>query len=224
MRILLCEDEVELSNALVAMMRHNKYTVDAVYNGRDALDYIELSSYDAIVLDIMMPILDGLSVLRTLREAGNTVPVLMLTAKSQTEDIVQALDLGANDYLTKPFEVKELFARLRAITRRVDQAPSSTIVLGNTTLDRATFTISTAQDTVNLANKEFQLLEMMMLNPSQYISTDRFMERIWGYDCDSEINVVWVHISGLRKKLANMSSNIKIKAQRNIGYCLEITD
>ncbi len=223
MRILLCEDEIELSNALVAMMRHNKYTVDAVYNGREALEYLELASYDAIVLDIMMPVLDGIEVLKTVRASGNSVPILMLTAKSQTDDIVLALDLGANDYLTKPFEIKELFARLRAVTRKVDQVPSSTIELGNTVLDRATFTLSTQGNDVSLANKEFQLLEMMMLNPSQYISTDRFMERIWGYDCDSEINVVWVHISGLRKKLSNIGSNIKIKAQRNIGYCLEIT-
>lgn len=224
MRILLCEDEVELSNALVAMMRHNKYTVDAVYNGQEALDYLEVSDYDAIVLDIMMPILDGISVLRTIRQTGNSVPVLMLTAKSQTDDIVTALDLGANDYLTKPFEVKELFARLRAITRKVDQVPSSQLHMGNTVLDRASYTLSTPTDNVSLANKEFQLIEMMMSNPSQYINTDRFMERIWGYDCDSEINVVWVHISGLRKKLANIGSNIKIKAQRNIGYCLEISE
>ncbi len=222
MRILLCEDEVELSNALVAMMRHNKYTVDAVYNGQDALDYIDVSHYDAIVLDIMMPVLDGISVLKTIRQAGNSVPVLMLTAKSQTDDIVEALDIGANDYLTKPFQVKELFARLRAITRKADQVPSSQMVLGNTSLDRSSYTLSTEFGSVSLANKEFQLIEMMMNNPSQYINTDRFMDRIWGYDCDSEINVVWVHISGLRKKLANIQSNVKIKAQRNIGYCLEI--
>ncbi len=224
MRILLCEDEVELSNALVAMMRHNKYTVDAVYNGQEALDYLEVSDYDAIVLDIMMPVLDGISVLKAIRQAGNSVPVLMLTAKSQTDDIVTALDLGANDYLTKPFEVKELFARLRAITRKVDQVPSSQLHMGNTVLDRSSYILSTPTDKVSLANKEFQLIEMMMNNPSQYINTDRFMERIWGYDCDSEINVVWVHISGLRKKLANIGSNIKIKAQRNIGYCLEISE
>ncbi|WP_249029763.1 response regulator transcription factor [Tannockella kyphosi] len=221
MRLLLCEDEIQLSKALVAILKHSNYSIDAVYNGQSALEYLETENYDVVLLDIMMPKVDGLTVLKELRRKGNMVPVIMLTALGQVDDKVQGLDLGANDYLTKPFETKELLARIRAVTRNQDSAASSLLKLGNVTLDRASFEVSSPLLTIKLANKEFQMLEMMMLNPRYVIPTEKFMEKIWGYDSDSELQVVWVCISTLRKKLINMEANIQISVKRNTGYCLE---
>lgn len=221
MRLLLCEDEIQLSKALVAILKHSNYSIDAVYNGQSALEYLETENYDVVLLDIMMPKVDGLTVLKELRRKGNMVPVIMLTALGQVDDKVQGLDLGANDYLTKPFETKELLARIRAVTRNQDSAASSLLKLGNITLDRASFEVSSPSLTIKLANKEFQMLEMMMLNPRYVIPTEKFMEKIWGYDSDSELQVVWVCISTLRKKLINMEANIQISVKRNTGYCLE---
>lgn len=221
MRILLCEDEKELSKALTAILKHNKYSVDAVYDGQQALEYLESDNYDAVILDIMMPKLDGLSVLKEIRKKGNNVPVLMLTAKSLTDDKVTGLDLGANDYLTKPFETKELLARIRAMTRSQADCTSSIINIGNISLNRATFELKSPKGEFKLANKEFQMMEMLMINEKHIISTERFMEKIWGYDSESEINVVWVYISYLRKKLVAIDANIQIKATRNTGYSLE---
>ena len=221
MRLLLCEDEVELSNALVAMLKHNNYSVDAVYNGEEALSYLETENYDGVILDIMMPKIDGITVLKTIRSKGNNVPVLMLTAKSEIDDKVLGLDSGADDYLTKPFVTKELIARIRAITRRKTEITDSVLDFGNITLDRLTFELKSERGSVRLSNKEFQMLEMLMINPLNIISTDRFMEKIWGYDSDSEINVVWVCISSLRKKLISIAAEVEIKARRNIGYFLE---
>lgn len=222
MRILLCEDEVELSDALCAILKHNKYSVEAVYDGEEALDYLDADNFDAIILDIMMPKVDGLTVLKTIRSRGNNIPVLMLTAKSLTDDKVLGLDLGANDYLTKPFETKELLARLRAMTRSTVQAASSVLEVGNISLDRASFTLSSHVNSFTLANKEFQMMEMLMMNVSNLIPTERFMEKIWGYDSDAEINVVWVYISYLRKKLLALDANVQIKVTRNTGYSLEV--
>lgn len=224
MRILLCEDERDLSDALSAILKHNNYSVDQVYDGLEALDYLEASNYDVVILDIMIPKLDGVEVLRRLRASGSDIPVIMLTAKSQVEDKILGLDSGADDYLTKPFDSSELVARLRAITRRVSTALQSVLSLGNTQLDTASFVLSTDSGSVTLTNKEFQMMEYFMLNAGNVISADSFMEKIWGYDSDTEINVVWVYISYLRKKLSSLGSNLKIKVSRNIGYSLVVDD
>ncbi len=221
MRLLLCEDEVELSSALCAILKHNQYAVEAVYDGQEALDYLESDNYDAVILDIMMPKVDGITVLKTIRGKGNTVPVLMLTAKSEVDDKVLGLDLGANDYLTKPFETKELLARIRAMTRTTTESNTSILTVGNLTLNRATFELKSHVTSFRLANKEFQMMELLMMNPSNLISTERFMDKIWGYESDAEMNVVWVYISYLRKKLTTLEANIQIKATRNSGYSLE---
>ena len=221
MRLLLAEDERSLSRAIVTILEKNNYSADAVYDGEEALEYLETGNYDGLILDIMIPKMDGLTVLKKLREKGNPIPVLMLTAKSEVDDKVEGLDLGANDYLTKPFATKELLARIRAMTRNQMVQPSSQLTMGNITLDQATFELSSPTGSFRLANKEYQMLEMLMRNPHQLISTERFMERIWGYDSEAEINVVWVYISYLRKKLAALHGNIQIKATRNAGYSLE---
>lgn len=222
MRILLCEDEPELSNALVAVLKGNNYSVDAVYNGLDAVAYIESEIYDAVILDIMMPKLDGISVLKEIRLKGNNVPVIMLTAKAEIEDKVQGLDLGADDYLTKPFEIKELLARLRSITRRQSNIVDNVLSFGNIKLNTSTFELYTNEKSIKLVGKEFQILEMLMRNPSKLISVENFMDKIWGYDSDADTNVVWVYISNLRKKLNSLNSNVEIKVSRNLGYSLEV--
>ena len=221
MRLLLAEDEKALSKALTAILERNNYSVDAVYDGQSALEYLETDNYDGVILDIMMPKVDGLTVLRKVREKGNLIPILLLTAKSEVDDKVEGLDAGANDYLTKPFHSKELLARIRAITRTQAAQTTSKLTFGNVTLDQATFELSTAKGSFRLANKEFQMLELMMSNPHQLISSERFLEKIWGYDSDTEINVVWVYISCLRKKLTALHADIQIKATRNAGYSLE---
>lgn len=221
MRLLLCEDEVDLSNALMVILKHNNYSVDAVYDGAEALEYLSLVNYDGIILDIMMPKVDGLTVLRTLRQAGNAIPILLLTAKAQLDDKVIGLDLGADDYLTKPFEAKELLARIRAMTRRQRVISEPVLSMGNISLNRATFELKTEIGVYRLANKEFQLMELLLMNQKTYLSSERLMEKIWGYDSEAEINVVWVHLSFLRKKLSNINANVEIKVARNIGYCLE---
>ena len=222
MRILLVEDEKELSNALTAILKHSNYSVDAVYDGEDALYYLETQNYDAVILDVMIPKIDGIQVLKTIRQSQNHVPVLMLTAKSEIDDRVVGLDAGADDYLTKPFATKELLARLRSVTRRQGELTDSIITVGNISLNRTTFELSSKYGSFRLANKEFQVLEMLMTNNGQLISTEKFMDRIWGYESEAEINVVWVHISYLRKKLTALKANIAIKANRNMGYSLEM--
>lgn len=222
MKLLLAEDELSLSKALVHILEKNHYTVDPVYNGQDAWDYLENGNYDAVILDIMMPGLDGITVLKKLRAKGNQVPVLILSAKSEIDDKVHGLDSGANDYLTKPFDSKELLARIRTMTRSV-QAVDSKLSFGNISLDRATYELSSETDSFRLANKEYQMMELLMTNPKQLVSTEHFFEKIWGYDSDAELNVVWVYISYLRKKLVALNANIQIKATRNAGYSLEET-
>ena len=220
MRLLLAEDERELSNALVAILKHNHYSVDAVYNGREALEYLTSQNYDGVILDIMMPETDGITVLKTIRGRGSTVPVIMLTAKSEIDDRVLGLDSGANDYLTKPFDSKELLARIRAMTRGAG-AGDSCLSFGGLTLNRATYELTSPSGCFRLANKEFQMMELLLSNPRHVISTERFMEKVWGYDSEAEINVVWVYISYLRKKLAALNSGVQISASRNVGYSLE---
>ena len=224
MRLLLAEDEKELSEALTAILKHNNYSVDAVDNGIDAYDYLGGDNYDGAILDIMMPGMDGITVLKRIREEGNQVPVLILTAKSEIDDRVLGLDSGADDYLSKPFAAKELLARIRAITRRRTESISSVLKCGNISLDCAGLELSSAKDTYRLPNKEYQMMEMLMSNPGQIIPPERFMEKIWGYDSEVEVNVVWVHISYLRKKLAALGADIRIKAVRGRGYSLEKCD
>ncbi len=222
MRILLCEDEKELSNALAKILKHYNYSVDAVYDGEEALMFLDSENYDAVILDIMMPKVDGLTVLKKVREKGNLIPIIMLTAKSQVDDKITGLDLGANDYLTKPFETKELLARIRAMTRTVSDSSSSILTVGDVNLNRKTFELYTTKNTFKLASKEFQMMEMLMINKGHLIPTERFMEKIWGYDSDAEINIIWVYISYLRKKLTLLETDVKIKATRNTGYSLEV--
>ena len=221
MRLLLAEDEKTLSNARVTILKHNNYSVDAVYNGEDAIDYIETGVYDGAILDIMMPKVDGITVLKTIRAGGNKMPVLLLTAKSDVDDKVLGLDAGADDYLTKPFVTKELLARIRAMTRRQAELTDHSLSFGDLKLDRVSFELSSPSGKLPLTAKEFQIMESFMNHPSQIISAERLMEKIWGFDSDSEINVVWTYISYLRKKLKLLQSGVTIKAVRNIGYTLE---
>lgn len=222
MRILLCEDEVSLSRALVRILEHHHYAVDAAYDGEDALNCLEAENYDAVILDIMMPKVDGIEVLKRARAKGNLIPIIMLTAKSTVDDKVLGLDYGANDYLPKPFDTKELLARLRAITRSVTETTSSRIQIGNITLDRSTYDLSANGKNFKLASKEFQMMEVLMLNNGHIIHTERFFEKIWGYDSDVDIKIVWVYISYLRKKLLVLGSDVSIKAIRGTGYSLEV--
>lgn len=221
MKLLLVEDERELSNALVAILKHNNYSVDAVYTGTDGFDYANGGNYDGIILDIMLPGKDGLTVLKELRTGGITVPVLLLTAKSEISDRVVGLDTGADDYLPKPFAMEELLARVRAMTRRKTDFSPSVLACGNLSLNRSTFELIGPKGSLRLGNKEYQMIEMLMENPGYLIATEQFMDRIWGYDSEAELNVVWVYISYLRKKLLAVGSNVQIKASRGLGYALE---
>lgn len=223
MRLLLAEDETSLSRALVKILEHSNYSVDAVYDGEEALDYLDAGNYDGVILDIMMPKVDGLTVLQTIRKKGNRIPVLLLTAKSEIDDRVKGLDLGANDYLTKPFAPPELLARIRAMLRvQSEQQTDSSLHVGNITLDTTSYELSSPSGSFRLANKEYQMMELLMRHPKQVVSTEQFMDRIWGYDSEAEINVVWVYISYLRKKLTALKADISIKATRNVGYSLEV--
>lgn len=223
MRLLFAEDEVSLSKAVVTILRKNNYTVDAAYDGVEAMEYLETNEYDGVILDVMMPRMDGISVLQKLRKMGSNVPVLMLTAKAEVDDKVLGLDSGANDYLTKPFASKELLARIRVMTRNSAAAVQvdSRLRFGNITLDCATFELSSPYNSFILANKEFQMIELLMRNPGQIFSAEQFMDKIWGYDANAESNVVWTYISYLRKKLTALKADVEIKARRNAGYALE---
>ena len=222
MRLLYAEDEKSLARAVSAILVKNNYSVDVVYDGESALDYLETENYDGAILDVMMPKLDGFEVLRRMRERGDSTPVLLLTARSEIDDRVTGLDSGANDYLTKPFDMKELLARIRAMTRVPSVQPDKTIRLGNVKLDCAGYDLTGPGGSQKLAGKEFQMMEMLMRNPRRLISTEAFMDRIWGYDSEAELNNVWVYISTLRKKLKAIGADIEIKAQRGVGYCLEV--
>ena len=224
MRLLLAEDEKALSSALQVILKHNNYSVDAVYNGQDAYDYIVAGVYDGVILDVMMPKMDGFTVLSKIRSEGCDVPVIMLTAKSETDDKINGLDLGADDYLAKPFEMKELLARIRAITRRKSEAVSADMIYGDCTLNSLNYELSSDGGSVKLQNKEYQIMELLMANQKSIISAELMMEKIWGHDTDTEISVVWVNISYLRKKLGQIGSKVSIKAVRNQGYTLEYSE
>ena len=221
MRLLLAEDEKELAKALAVILRHNNYSVDVVHDGQDALCYLENGDYDGAILDIMMPKIDGLTVLRTIREKGSGLPVLILTARSDIDDRVEGLDAGADDYLTKPFAMKELLARVRAILRRRTENADTVLTFGDITLDISSSMLACGDEKVRLTNKEFQMLEMLISADGGIISVDRFMDKIWGYDSDTEQNVVWVYVSYLRRKLSGLGSSVVIEAHRNLGYSLE---
>lgn len=221
MRILLAEDEKELSRALTAVLTKNNYTVDAVYNGEDALDYAKETEYDGIIMDIMMPVMDGIESLKKMRAARVNTPVILLTAKGEVDDRITGLDAGADDYLPKPFVVAELLARLRAITRRQGEVISEKYTFGDISLDVAGSELSNGEKSVRLTHKEYQLMEIMMKSPATLLSTEKLLDKVWGYDNDVEINVVWVTISSLRKKLASLSDTVTINAVRGIGYTLK---
>ena len=225
MRILLVEDDTSLSRAIAAILKKNNYSVDIVGNGKEALDYVDNSSsnyniYDAVIMDIMMPVMDGITALRELRKIGINIPVLMLTAKTEIDDKVEGLDSGANDYLTKPFDARELLARLRVLTRTAKQT-NSIITLGNISLNTNTCELSSNDVSYILPNKEYQILEMFMRNPNQVISAEQIMNNIWETDSDSDITTVWTYISYLRRKLEAINSDYSIATRRNMGYYLK---
>lgn len=220
MRILLAEDEKSMSKALTVILTKNNYSVDAVFDGEEALSYILTGDYDLVILDVMMPKMDGFEVVRRIRAKGITIPVMMLTAKSQTDDKVEGLDLGANDYLTKPFESRELLARIRALTRTASSA-DNTLRYGNITLDRASFELKGPGGSVRLHAKEFQLLEYLLMNPGVLMSSEKLFDKVWGLDFDGDISIVWTNLSYLRRKLTQVGADVKIKAVRNAGYTLE---
>ena len=221
MRLLYAEDEKSLARAVSTILRKNNYSVDVVYDGQAALDYLATENYDGAILDVMMPKADGFEVLRQMRARGDSTPVLLLTARGEIDDRVTGLDSGANDYLTKPFDMKELLARIRAMTRLLSVQPDKTISFGAVTLDCASYDLTGPGGSTKLAGKEFQMMEMLMRNPRKLVSTEAFMDRIWGYDSEAELNIVWVYISTLRKKLKGIDADIEIKAQRGLGYYLE---
>ena len=222
MRILLAEDEESLARGLGHLLEKSNYSVDIVFNGIDALDYARAAGYDAIILDIMMPGKDGLEVLRTLRQEGSAVPVMMLTARAEVEDRVQGLTLGADDYLPKPFATAEFLARVRALTRRSgSDYCQDALCFGGVTLDRNTFTLSCRGGKTRLNNKEFQMLELFFRHPHFVFSTERLMDSIWGPDSDAYTDVVWTYIGFVRKKLSAIGADIQIKTVRGAGYSLE---
>ena len=221
MRILLAEDERSLSKAVKAILTKNNYSVDTVYDGEEAVLYALASEYDLIIMDIMMPKKDGILALKELRSKGRNVPVLMLTARSEIDDKDEGLDSGANDYMTKPFAAKELLARIRVLTRQNSSSNDNILRFGNLTLDRGSFELSSPKGRYRLAGKEFQMMEMLMMNHGILISTERFMDKIWGLDSEADISTAWTYISFLRKKLTALGADVRIKAIRNAGYTLE---
>ena len=220
MKLLYAEDEKSLSEAVVDVLEYNKFSVDAVYDGMDALDYARSGHYDGIILAVMRPKLSGLEVLERLRAAGSKPPILRLTAKSEIEDRIAGLDLGADDYLPKPFAMGELLARIRAMLRRRAEFTPDVLSLGNLSLDRQSYTLSVGENRMILPKLEFQLMELFLLNRGIYLSTEDILVKVWGYDTETEIGVVWVYISYLRKKLTALGANVAIQAKRNIGYTL----
>ena len=220
MRILLAEDEKALSRAIVKIFERNNYSIDAVYDGEEALDYLQAGNYDCAVLDIMMPKMDGITVLKKLRAGGSSLPVLMLTAKAEIDDKVLGLDSGANYYLTKPFDAKELLAAVRAITRKSGKEDNR-LTFGNIVLDRSSFELSSPSGSMRLANKEFQMLEMLMSNPRQIVSVDTFMDHIWGYEYAGDTRTVDVHIKRLREKIKDHEA-WALTTVWGVGYKFEV--
>lgn len=221
MRILIVEDEYSLADAVTAILKKEQYFVDAVYDGRDGLDYALSGIYDLILLDIMLPKMNGLDVLKEIRKNNISTPVMLLTAKSEIDDKIKGLDCGADDYLTKPFNKGELLARVRALTRRKGEIPSNELAFGDIVLNQSTYELSCGTQSLKLGAKEFRIMQMLMYAPKNIISKDEFIEKIWGYDSEAEYNSIEVYISFLRKKLGAIKSTVQIKASRGIGYYIE---
>ena len=221
MQILFADDDQELCRAARTLLEHEGYAVETVYNGSDALEMAETGSFDGIILDWMMPEMSGISVLSELRRNGITTPCLMLTARAEVEDRVTGLDTGADDYLSKPFNTTELLARLRAIIRRHEVYAPETVRFGDLTLDKGTMDLHCREASVRLGNKAFRLMEMLMENPHRVFTVDQLINHVWGWDNETEMNLLWVTISQLRKKLAELGTKAEINAVRGVGYSLE---
>lgn len=221
MKLLYAEDEPALSEAVVDYLTYHKYIVDAVYNGEDAYDYAISGGYDGIILDIMMPKRDGLEVLAALRRNGCRTPVLLLTAKTQVEDRIQGLDTGADDYLPKPFDMGELIARIRAMLRRREEYHPDLIRFGDLMLDLQSGAINVGEMSFQLPKQEYRVMEQLMLNHTLYLSSEQLLVKAWGYDAETDLNIVWLYISYLRKRLSAMESRVEIVSKRNVGYKLE---
>ena len=221
MRLLIAEDDNDIRKALIALLQKNNYTVDGTDNGLDAYMFASQGQYDGIILDIMMPGLDGLEVLSKLRSEKNAVPVLLLTAKSEVEDRVRGLDAGADDYLPKPFSVSELLARVRAMLRRREQYQAEILSYGDLSLNSASFELICNDQKLALSSREYQIMEMLMHAPTSIVTSNNLMEQIWGWDSDVSVNNIWVYISNLRKKLQQLDTSVSIRAVRGVGYCLE---
>lgn len=221
MKLLIAEDDGKLLRSLTHIFEKNNYTVEGVSNGGDALDYALMGEYDALVLDIMMPGMDGVEVLKRLRAQGIRTPALFLTARTEVYQRIEGLDAGADDYLPKPFSVDELLARVRAMLRRKDSFAPDLLEFGGLTLNRSTFQLSCFGNIQQLSGKEFQIMELLMERPGSLLSTEQLMSRIWGWDSDADVSVVWVHVSNLRKKLTALKAPLEIRFQRNAGYFLE---
>lgn len=222
MKLLYAEDEKSMSEAVVDILTYHKYIVDAVYDGEEALDYALAEQYDGIILDIMMPKKNGFEVLKTLRQKGINIPVLMLTAKAEVEDRITGLDMGADDYLPKPFAMGELLARVRAMLRRKETFTPDILKCGNISLNMQSYELSNGMQAFVLPKLEYQLMEIFMLNRGIYLSSEDLLVKVWGYDTDAELGTVWVYISYLRKRLAALDANIALTAKRNVGYTLEV--
>ena len=221
MRILIAEDDASLNRALQSLLQKNNYTYDAVENGVDALEYLRAGAYDAAILDVMMPCMDGITVLRLLRGEKNATPILLLTAKSEIDDKITGLDAGANDYLTKPFDIRELLARLRVLTRMPAMQHDNLLTFGNVALNTVSYTLSAPKGEYKLANKEYQTMLLLMRNPKTVISISRFLENIWSPDSRAEDNTVWTYVSYLRRKLEVIGADVQISTRRGVGYVLE---
>ena len=222
MRVLIAEDEVATAKALKLLLEKSKYSVDIVHNGNDAWDYVSDGGYEVVVLDIMMPGMTGIEVLKKMRLNGIKTPVLMLTAKAEIEDRVAGLEAGADDYLPKPFATNELIARIKALGRRSENYTDSVKKAGNLELDGNRYEMRVKDKSVSLSNKEYQLMELFVLHPGFVFSTEHLMDKIWGLDSDSDIDVVWTHIGFVRKKLRGLDANVEIKTIRGAGYSLEV--
>lgn len=221
MRILYAEDERSLSEAVVDILTYHHYTVDAVYDGETALAYAQLEEYDGIILDIMMPDKSGLEVLKELRKLGYKTPIMLLTAKAEIKDQILGLDTGADDYLPKPFSMELLLAHVRALLRRRPDYIAKVLMFGNVELDQESHEMYVGNQSTSLGKLEYQLMELMMLNHGRYFSTEELLCKVWGYDTEAQPGVVWVYISYLRKKLADLNADIKIVLKRDVGYTLE---
>ncbi len=221
MRLLIAEDELDLAEALTVFFEKNHFSVDAVHNGFDAYEYAASGGYDGVILDVMMPEMNGIQVLERLRAEGCRTPIMMLTAKGQKDDRITGFNAGADDYLPKPFDPDELLSRVRAMLRRSEAYQPSVLAWGDVTLDPGTGLLACGGQSVRLGGREFQVMELFLRNPRQVFSAERIMERIWGWDNEAEINVVWVNISNLRKKLKAIGSRVTLKVNRGLGYALE---